>query len=250
VTLGYPENPDFKNYYPTTVMETGADILFFWVARMMMLGIYRTNETPFKNIYLHGLVRDKKGLKMSKSKGNVTAPTEISEKYGTDALRMGLIVGNTPGTDLNLDPDKINAYKKFANKIWNISRFVLDATSDFAHPTSVNLSPTDQLILDQLRTTAEEITLHLEKFQFHLASEKAYHYVWHELADKILEESKVILAGEDVEARTARQYVLYECLTTSLKLLHPFMPFVTEVIWQNLPKKDTEFLMIAPWPQK
>lgn len=246
-TLGYPDSKDFKDYYPTSVMETAADILFFWVARMMMLGIYRTGKTPFKNVYLHGLVRDKQGKKMSKSKGNVISPIEISEKYGTDALRMGLVVGNTPGTDMNLDPDKVNAYKKFANKLWNISRFVLDATVDLKAERP-SLTPRDEEILATLQGVVSEVTGHMEKFQFHMASEKAYHYVWHELADKILEESKAVLQGEDAHAKAARQYVLYEGLTTSLKLLHPFMPFVTETIWQNLPKKDSEFLMVAKWP--
>ena len=249
-TLNYPDGDDFKTYYPTTVMETGADILQFWVARMLMLGLYRTGEVPFKYVYLHGLVRDKKGLKMSKSKGNVTSPIEITEKYGTDALRMGLIVGNTPGTDMNLDPDKINAYKKFGNKIWNISRFILDATDDY-RPTETTTPESEEKILGRLTEITTEITEHLEKFQFHLASEKAYHYVWHELADTILEESKEILNGEDIEAKRARQATLRECLTTSLKFLHPFMPFVTEKIWQELPEdmRDAEMLMIAKWPK-
>jgi len=248
VTLGYPDAQDFKDYYPTSVMETGADILQFWVARMMMLGIYRTGQSPFKHVYLHGLVRDKHGKKMSKSKGNVISPLEITEKYGTDALRMGLVVGNTSGTDMNMDPDKINAYKKFSNKLWNISRFVLDATSDM-RPTDVTPSVRDQEILATLQTVTAEVTGHMEKFQFHMASEKIYHYVWHELADKILEESKAVLQGEDADAKAVRQHVLYTCLTTSLKLLHPFMPFVTETIWQQLPKKESDFLMVAPWPK-
>jgi len=255
-TLGYPDNDDFKTYYPTTVMETGADILQFWVARMLMLGLYRTGDVPFKYVYLHGLVRDKKGLKMSKSKGNVTSPIEITEKYGTDALRMGLIVGNTPGTDMNLDPDKINAYKKFGNKIWNISRFILDTTADYERMENVT-PESESAIRDRLAEITKEITEHLEKFQFHLASEKIYHYVWHELADNILEESKGILSGnstneEDARAKRARQATLRECLTTSLKLLHPFMPFITEKIWQELPKdmRDTDMLMVARWPSE
>ncbi|MFC1733190.1 valine--tRNA ligase [candidate division KSB1 bacterium] len=248
VTLGFPNGDDFKTYYPTTVMETGADILQFWVARMIMLGIYRTGDVPFKYVYLHGLVRDKKGLKMSKSKGNVTSPIEVTEKYGTDALRMGLIVGNTPGTDMNLDPDKINAYKKFANKLWNISRFILDATTDYKFDENPAYTDADIEIRNRLHEVSKEITEHLERFQFHLASEKIYHYVWHELADKILEDSKEILSGENMGAKHARKDVLYECLTTSLKLLHPFMPFITETIWSRLPHKDTELLMVEEWP--
>lgn len=252
VTTGFPDEPDFKTYYPTTVMETAADILFFWVARMMMLGIYRTGKVPFKHIYLHGLVRDKHGKKMSKSKGNATAPSELSEKYGTDALRISLIVGNTPGTDLNLDPDKVNGYKKFGNKVWNISRFILDAVHDYERSTTPTLSERDHAIIDRLTSVAEEITGYMEKFQFHLAAEKAYHYVWHELADVILEESKPILQGDDAILRHARQSVLAHCLTTSLKLLHPFMPFVTEAVWQHLPEavrgNERDMLMVAKWP--
>ncbi len=251
-TLQNTKPGDFETYYPTSVMETAADILFFWVARMIMFGIYRTGEAPFKYVYLHGLVRDKHGKKMSKSKGNVVSPIEITEKYGTDALRMGLVVGNTPGTDMNLDPDKVNAYKKFANKIWNISRFILDATGDFDATREPSLGEADNAILTRLTTVTDEITTHMVKFQFHLASEKIYHYVWHELADKILEESKPIIVSGDANAKYARQYVLRKCFITSLKLLHPFMPFVTEAVWQHMPKNlkvdEHEMLMVTKWP--
>ncbi len=248
----YPSSDDFKNYYPTSVMETGKDIIFFWVSRMIMLGLYRTGTVPFKQVYLHGMVRDKHGKKMSKSKGNVIAPSEIQAKYGTDALRMGLIVNNAPGADMNLDPDKVNAYKKFANKIWNIARFVTESTQDYTHISSNTLSSSDIEIQNRLNEISVEITGYLEKYQYHLASEKIYHYVWHELADKILEESKPILAGTDVAAKQSRQYILRECLVTSLKLLHPFMPFVTEAIWQELPKNlrgdEQNMLIVAQWP--
>ena len=250
-TTRFPESDDFKTYYPTSVMETGKDILFFWVSRMIMVGIYRTGKVPFKKVYLHGMVRDKHGKKMSKSKGNVIAPSEIQEKYGTDALRMGLVVNNAPGTDMNLDPDKVNAYKKFGNKLWNITRFVLDATSDFTHDRNTELSETEIQIRNRLNEVVGEITEYMNKDRFDLASEKIYQYVWTELADKILEESKPLLSGEDQNARKARQYVLSECLTTSLKMLHPYMPFITETIWQQLPKdmKDSELLMVATWPK-
>jgi valyl-tRNA synthetase len=250
-TTSYPDGDDFKNFYPTSVMETGKDIIFFWVSRMVMLGIYRTGKSPFKKVYLHGMVRDKHGKKMSKSKGNVIAPSEIQEKYGTDALRMGLMVNNTPGSDMNLDPDKVNAYKKFGNKIWNITRFVLDATGDYSAGTTAMLSDSDTAIKERLLEVTNEITQYMNKDRFDLASEKIYQYVWAELADKILEESKPILAGEDMQARTARQAILIECLTTSLKMLHPYMPFITETIWQQLPeniKGEEKMLMIAPWP--
>ncbi len=253
---GYPDGDDFKNYYPTSVMETGKDIIFFWVARMVMLGIYRAGKVPFKKVYLHGMVRDKHGKKMSKSKGNVIAPSEIQEKYGTDALRMGLIVNNVPGTDMNLDPDKVNAYKKFGNKIWNITRFVLDATAtyDDMKAATVQDSVLDTEILVGLTNATREITEHIEKDRYDLASEKAYHYVWNELADKILEDSKKVLGEGDTSAKLSRQRTLLACLTTSLKILHPFMPFITETIWQRLPNnippsmKDHSILMVASWP--
>ncbi|HEY4526879.1 MAG TPA: valine--tRNA ligase [Candidatus Paceibacterota bacterium] len=246
ITLGFPDGDDFKKYYPTSVMETGADILFFWVARMIMLGLYVTGDVPFKNVYLHGLVRDAKGQKMSKSKGNVISPLTVSAEFGTDALRMGLIVGNTPGTDLNLDPRKIGAYKKFANKIWNISRFVLESGAD-GRRTDTEITQTDAALLDEVNTVAAEVTADLDNFKFHLAAEKLYHYVWHRFADEIIEESKGILKSGG-EAAASRRYTLYVILHTCLKLLHPFMPFVTEAIWQQLPEKDTNLLMVAKWP--
>lgn len=248
ITLGYPDSPDFKTFYPTTVMETGHDILQFWVLRMIMLGLYRTGAVPFKYVYLHGLVRDAKGLKMSKSKGNVISPLEISDQFGTDALRMGLVVGNTPGNDLNLDPQKVGAYKKFANKLWNVARYILSEADGAELTTQPALTPTDTQIVEGLHAVVRDVTGDLDNFRFHLASEKLYHYIWHEVADKILEESKPMLAGDDVEAKRSRQWTLYYILTTSLKCLHPFMPFVTEEIWQSLPEKDADILMVAPWP--
>ena len=249
-TTGFPDSEDFKKFYPTSVMETGRDIIFFWVSRMVMFGLYRTGKVPFEWVYLHGMVRDKHGKKMSKSKGNVIAPSEVQEKYGTDALRMGLIVNNAPSTDMNLDPDKVNAYKKFANKLWNIARFTFGAIDGAEATATPNYTEADTAILTRLHEVVEETTSYMEKCRYDIASEKLYHYVWHELADKILEESKPILTGEDMETKQARQAVLIECLTTSLKLLHPFMPFVTEAIWQELPKemKDQVLLMVAAWP--
>ena len=240
---------DFKNFYPTSVMETGKDILFFWVARMVMLGLYCTGEVPFKKIYLHGMVRDKHGKKMSKSKGNVIAPSEIQEKYGTDALRMGLIVNNVPGTDMNLDPDKVNAYKKFANKLWNITRFVLDNTADYNPPvehTEADIKFENEF----LHPMVAEINADMEKDRFDLAAEKIYHFVWDHFASQVIEESKPLLAATGAE-RASRQRMLHHYLVTSLKLLHPFMPFVTETIWQELPAnmKDSDMLMVAKWPK-
>ncbi|MCA9364042.1 valine--tRNA ligase [Candidatus Kaiserbacteria bacterium] len=247
----FPDGDDFKNYYPTSVMETGKDIIFFWVARMIMLGLYRADEVPFKKIYLHGMVRDKKGLKMSKSKGNVIAPSEIQDRFGTDALRMGLIVNNVPGTDMNLDPDKVNAYKKFANKVWNISRFVIDATHDMQTGATYTTEDAGN-IQDALWANVDAITRHMDDDRFDIASEKLYHFVWDYFASELIEESKSLLQSEDAAVRASRQRLLNEYLITSLKLLHPFMPFVTEAIWQELPahlkEDERDLLMVAKWP--
>ena len=233
-------------------METGADILFFWVARMLMLGLYLTGEVPFKEVYLHGMVLDAKGKKMSKSKGNVISPLEISTEYGTDALRMGLVVGNTPGTSMNLDPRKIGAYKKFANKLWNITRFILENTEDYT-PGNAAQNPSNQTFIDthktELKNIVEKVTTEMEQYHFHIASDDLYQFIWKHMADVLLEESKPYLKGEDTAARTAAQALLMETLTTVLTLLHPFMPFVTEEIWGSLPG-HTELLMVTPWPKK
>lgn len=250
-TLGWPEQTnDLKTYHPTTVLETGYDIIFFWVARMILMSTYHTGQVPFRNVYMHGLVRDEKGKKMSKSLGNVIDPLTMIEKYGADATRLSLIIGAAPGNDMPLSENKVKGYKNFANKVWNISRFVLTHTIDVDMAAPMAKSARDEEILTTLRSTVVEVTAEIEKFNLYLAAEKAYHYVWGELAAVILEESKPILAGEDVQAKLARQQVLVECLTTSLKLLHPFMPFVTETIWQELPKemKDADLLMVAKWP--
>lgn len=249
-TTGYPHSQDFKNYYPTSVMETGKDIIFFWVARMVMLGLYRAGQVPFKKVYLHGMVRDKHGKKMSKSKGNVIAPNEIQERFGTDALRMGLLVNNAPGTDMNLDPDKVNAYKKFANKIWNITRFTLDNLSD--NDAAAELSESDRANINaKLKPAIAEITKDMEKDRYDLASEKLYHFVWDYFASELIEESKPLLAAEDNAVKSSRQALLAQYLVSSLKLLHPFMPFITETIWQELPEalKDQSILMVAKWPE-
>jgi valyl-tRNA synthetase len=251
-TLGWPEKTeDLATYHPTTVLETGYDIIFFWVARMILMSGYHLGQVPFKNVYLHGLVRDEKGKKMSKSVGNVIDPLDMITKFGADATRLSLIIGAAPGNDMPLSEDKVKAYKKFANKIWNISRFVLTSVSDADWSHKPNLSDRDEEILQELKAAVTEVSVDIEKFSLYLAGEKAYHYVWHELADKILEESKSILASEDLEAKRARQFVLKECLTTSLKMLHPFMPFVTETIWQNMPNemRDQNILMVAKWPE-
>jgi valyl-tRNA synthetase len=247
-TLGFPNSKDFSTFYPSTVMETGADILFFWVARMIMLGLYRAGDVPFKYVYLHGMVRDAKGQKMSKSKGNVISPMQVSDEFGTDALRMGLVIGTTPGTDMNLDPRKVGAYKKFANKLWNVARFVLESTAD-SDFMDAPLTSYDQDLMNELKAATDDTTANLDNFKFHLAGENLYHFVWHRFADDIIEESKPILKGEDLDEKRSRQRVLYQYLITSLKQLHPFMPFVTEAIWQELPHTDTKLLMVSHWPR-
>ena len=244
-TLGYPDGEDFKNFYPTQVMETAGEIIFFWVARMIMFGIYRTGEVPFKDVYLHGLVVAKDGSKMSKSKGNVISPLDLSEKYGTDALRMGLIIGNTPGTSTALYEDKIKGYKHFANKLWNISRFIFDNTDD-ADMKSVPTESDSELWKEMVALT-KEMTADLEEYRFYLAGEKLYHYGWNRLADEILEDSKKVFARDDQTATNSRKAVLRMLLSELLKLLHPFMPFVTEEIWQSMPEHTTP-LIVTKWP--
>lgn len=244
-TLGYPDHADFKAFYPTSVMETGYDILFFWVMRMLMLGLYRTGEVPFRRVYMHGLVRDARKQKMSKSKGNVLNPLEVTETYGTDALRMALLVGNTPGQDMALAEVKIKSYKLFANKLWNISRFVLENCADAEEAA---LAPQDAELRAEFDALAEDITLDLDEYRLYMAADKLYHYVWDRFASVILEESKPILNGSDAGAQTSRQALLIGVLRDSLKLLHPFMPFVTEEIWSSLPGASS-MLMVEEWPQ-
>jgi len=260
-TLGWPEKTeDFLNYHPTDVLETGTDIIFFWVARMILMSGYLLNDIPFKTVYLHGLVRDSQGRKLSKSLGNGGDPIEMAQKFGADAVRMSLIVGVGPGNDLNLSEDKIRAYKKFGNKIWNASRFILENVSD-GDFENAELHTADQKIMDDFEVFMKEITDDMENFRFYLASEKVYHYFWHTFADIIIEQSKeflnieggkddsekIIPSTEQIARKKSRQKLLYTLLVKNLKAIHPFMPFVTEEIWQNLPKKETEYLMVANW---
>ncbi|MDP3901423.1 MAG: valine--tRNA ligase [bacterium] len=249
LTLGYPDGSDFKKFYPTDVMETGYDILFFWVARMIMLGLYRTGKIPFKNVYLHGLVRDKDRQKMSKSKGNVVDPLGVADQYGADAVRMALVVGNTPGNDIVISEDKIRGYRNFATKIWNVARFI--AMYDKPEFRNLKTKPTsaDKKYLAEVEKIHKQVTKHLEDFEFHLAGEKIYHYFWHTFADKIIEESKPRLSGDNlVEAATTHQ-TLQTILLKSLIVLHPFMPYVTEEIYQSLDDtmKNYKLLMIEKW---
>ncbi len=216
---------------------------------MVIFGLYLEHEVPFHSVYLHGLVNDAQGKKMSKSKGNVIDPLTLIEKYGTDALRMALVVGNTPGTSLALAEDKIKGYKNFANKLWNITRFVLMSLPDDTTPLQeAPLTPADTEKLSELTAAVADITKDFEEFRFYMSAEKIYHYTWHTFADKIIEESKAALAGDDAVAKASAQRMLLEILTTCLKVLHPFMPFVTEELYSKLPLADKKLLMVTRWP--
>ncbi len=230
-TLGWPEQTaDLKTYHPTTVLETGPDILFFWVARMVLMTGYVLDTIPFEKIYLHGLVRDAKGQKMSKSLGNAMDPLDIAAKYGADAGRMALIFGTAPGTDSKISEDKIKGQKHFANKIWNITRFVLGQQ---------NTGEIKQELKHEFDALAQSISTDLDAFRLHTAAETLYNYIWTRFADEILEASK---------KETGYGATLHYILEGSLKLLHPFMPFVTESIWELLPQKDSTLLMTQQWP--
>ena len=247
-TLGWPsKTKDLEDYHPTSVLETGYDILFFWVARMILMSTCLLGEIPFKTVYLHGLVRDEKGRKMSKSLGNVIDPLTMVEKYGADATRLSLIIGAAPGNDMKLSEDRVRGYRNFANKIWNIARFVLLNLEGYSPGKRISLSVDEEKILKDFEKVKKEATKLIEEFRLSQAAEQLYRYLWHTFADKILEESKVIL--QNPKRKTARQYVLLSVLKDILKMLHPFIPFVTEEIYQQLPLKDKkETLMIEKWP--
>jgi valyl-tRNA synthetase len=259
LTLGWNGSPetsdkDFKTFYPTDVMETGSDLIFKWVPRMVIFGIYLAKDVPFRTVYLHGLVNDAQGKKMSKSKGNVINPADITSKYGVDALRMGLVVGNTPGSDIALSENKIKGYKNFANKIWNIARFILSNTEGAEYiPDFKEYTEQDNALRNEQHDLVAEITKEMDENKFHLVSEKIYHYIWHNLADLILEESKKIFTGGTAVEKASRQQFLIHTLRKILALLHPFMPFLTEEIWTSLPQKyidedDRKLLMVEKWP--
>ncbi|HET8581251.1 MAG TPA: valine--tRNA ligase [Candidatus Paceibacterota bacterium] len=248
-TLGWPDaTPDLEAFHPTSMLETGYDILFFWVARMILMSAFHLGTVPFRTVYLHGLVRDEKGRKMSKSLGNIIDPLTMIEKYGADATRLSLLIQNTPGTDLKLAEARVKGYKNFANKIWNITRFVLTSVAGADLAAAPAYTADDGALIAEFDALARDVTDHIERYRIDLASDMLYHYIWHRFADEIIEASKPILADDDAEAIRSRQQALYAILAGFLKLLHPFMPFVTEAIWQALPQKDAELLMIAPWP--
>jgi len=248
-TLGWPDKTDdLKLYHPTSLLETGYDILFFWVARMVLMSQFLLGEVPFKNVYLHGLVRDGKGQKMSKSLGNIIDPLDMIEKYGADAVRLSLIMGAAPGNDLKLDENRIRGYKNFANKIWNMSRFVL------SQEKAGEIKPELQKEFDAV---AEEVTKNIAEYRLDLAAEKLYHYLWDRFAAEIIEESKPARTTEGVQSGGGKPScgaTLHYLLENSLKLLHPFMPFVTEEIWSSLPprpgQKETGLIMVEAWPTR
>ncbi len=236
-----------EEFYPTSVMETGYDILFFWVARMMMMGLYVTGKVPFETVYLHGLVRDKDKQKMSKSKGNVVDPLSVVSEFGADALRMALIVGNSPGQDVIYDESKIKGYRNFSNKLWNIARFIVTHYEKYDGKSDITSG--DERLIKEIAGVKKAVEEDIEKYRFSQAAETAYHYVWHRLADELIEEKKAVLFDDDADAakQESARKVLFELLVQSLIVLHPFMPFVTEAIYQRLPDKPKEFLMVENW---
>ncbi len=276
-TLGWPdETPDLATFYPTSVMETGYDILFFWVARMMMMGCYLTGQEPFHTIYLHGLVRDESGRKMSKSYGNVVNPLEVMGVQGTDALRFTLATSGTPGQDLNLNPQRIEAARNFANKIWNITRFVISKLADDGRRTTDDgstepsvvgglssvvgdFSLADRWITSRYNQLCLEVDRLMEGYNFGEAGRQIQDFLWNEFADWYVEAAKVQLDG-DAAQQQATRVTLFTVLEGSLRLLHPFMPFVTEEVWQYLPKQNPalslqpsafspQSIMLAAYPQ-
>ena len=249
-TLGWPDkdSEDLKFWYPTSVMVTGYDIIFFWVARMIFSGMEQMKKEPFKTVFIHGLVRDDKGRKMSKSLGNGIDPLEMAEKYGADALRFNLITGNSPGNDARFYVEKCEAMRNFANKIWNASRFVMmNLTIDRVElPEQLELE--DKWVLSKLNTLVKEVTDNMDAFEIGVASAKVYDFIWDTYCDWYIELTKARLYGEDEEAKLAAQNVLCYVLLRVLELLHPFMPFITEEIWQALPHEG-DFLIRAQWPE-
>src|SRR5579863_4366444 len=260
-TLGWPDvTPDLLRYYPTSVMETGYDIIFFWVARMVMSGIHFMGNAPFSTIYLHGLVRDAKGEKMSKSKNNVIDPLEVMDQYGTDALRFTLATKSTPGNDMKLVPERIIGNRNFANKIWNASRFVMMATAEIAGgiPAITDLQPrtlADRWILSRLANLTRAVTRLIDEFQLGEAGRQINEFFWSDYCDWYVEIAKVQMQ-ESFELGRSTAGILRAVLDQTLRLLHPYMPFVTEEVWQHLyrtSEPDTSqwpasALIVAPWP--
>ncbi|MBW3564369.1 MAG: valine--tRNA ligase [Acidobacteria bacterium] len=254
-TMGWPEKtPDFERYYPTSVLVTGFDILFFWVARMIMMGLHFTGERPFEKVFLHGLVRDEHGQKMSKTKGNVIDPLEVADEFGADAVRFTLAILST-GRDIPLARSRMQGYAAFANKIWNAARFALMHLGDGAEraagfPDAANRDVLDRWIIARLNTTTGLVNDSLDQFRFDEAANHLYHFFWHELCDWYLEMSKPVLFGKagDERKKALAKQVLAEVLDRSVRLLHPFMPFITEEIWQKLAERESS-IMVDEYPR-
>lgn len=252
-TLGWPEKTkDLLTFHPTTVLETGYDILFFWIARMILMTGCLLDEVPFRTVYLHGLVRTNSGEKISKSKPETNInPLDMIQKYGADATRLSLIIGNGAGNDLKLSEDKIKGYKHFANKLWNITRFVLTFTEGEVVESGFDKwSEADKKLDAELGDILKDVTSDIENFRLYLAGEKLYHYSWHRFADEILEESKkVFKEGSTDEIKSRKQFLLHT-LSKILRALHPFTPYITEEIWKDMPIGDKKMLIVEEWPVK
>ena len=248
-TLGWPDRTeDLKYFYPTSMLVTGYDIIFFWVARMIFSGIENMGETPFETVLIHGLVRDEQGRKMSKSLGNGVDPLEIIEEYGADALRFSLVMGVSPGNDTRYSRDKVEAARNFANKVWNASRFVLMNVSERRSFDPAKLETPDKWILSRLQEAIRDVSEHMEDGDFGLAATKIYDFAWSEFCDWYIELSKSRLLGEDGDSKETVKAVLLYVLENLLKLLHPFMPFLTEQVYKYLPETEG-FLMLQKWPE-
>ena len=252
-TLGWPEQTeDFKYFYPTDTLVTGYDIIFFWVARMIFSAIEHTGKAPFKNVFIHGIVRDSQGRKMSKSLGNGIDPIEVIDKYGTDALRFSLILGISPGNDIRYMPEKLEAASNFANKLWNASKFVLGNLENYKEiefkDIKDDLTYADKWILSKLNVLVAEITNNIDGFELGVFAQKIYDFIWNEFCDWYIEMVKPRLYNENDKTKLAAMYTLNKVLADSLKLLHPIMPFITEEIYTKLYNND-ESIMISKWPE-
>ena len=250
-TLGWPEETeDLKHYYPTNTLVTGYDIIPFWVMRMMFSGIEQTGQVPFDTVLIHGLVRDSQGRKMSKSLGNGVDPLEVIDEFGADALRFSLATGNSPGNDMRYIPERVEASRNFANKLWNAARYLLmNLKSDEVLPLPTELALEDKWIISKYNRLVGEVTDNLDKFELGLAVQKLYDFIWDIYCDWYIEISKARLNGEDEASANAARAVLLYVFEGILKLLHPFMPFITEEIWQSIPHGDAPALMVSKWPK-
>ena len=250
-TLGWPDNTEELNYfYPTSTLVTGYDIIFFWVARMIFSGLAHMGKVPFDTVFIHGIVRDANGVKMSKSLGNGIDPLEVIDQYGADALRFMLATGNSPGNDMRYSPEKVEASRNFANKIWNAARFILMNLEghEIKNELPNELTTEDKWIISSFNRVAKEITENLEKFELGIAAQKIYDFLWDVFCDWYIEIAKIRMNSDDIQTAQNAREVLVWVMTGTLKLLHPFMPFITEEIWQTLPHKG-DALIVAEWPE-